>query len=84
MGRSIKTKPGEKYGRLTVTAIDSEYFIDGVHVICDCECGAKGVVVNNRNIRRGYTRSCGCLRAETSKINRWKNKQAVIRHSALL
>ena len=31
--------------------------------LCKCECGAEKIVFG-KNLRQGYTRSCGCLRKE--------------------
>jgi hypothetical protein len=54
---------GNKYGRLT---IEKEI---GKHVNCLCDCGNR-IEVRRGNVLAGYTKSCGCLRAEnTSKAN---------------
>ena len=55
---------GERFGRL----IGKSYFYDekGVrHVVCDCDCG-KEAIVRAGDLFSGMTRSCGCLKSETS------------------
>jgi hypothetical protein len=53
---------GKKYERLTVLRFDS---IKGKrrHYECECACGNKKVI-NIGNLRRGLTKSCGCLYKE--------------------
>ena len=53
---------GEVFGRLTV----KEYagVISGrTHWFCECECGNE-IVTSSNSLRRGKTRSCGCIRKE--------------------
>ena len=57
---------GKKFGRLTVIA-DADYTNDAVnhkrrnrYVHCQCDCGNK-TSVRVDHLRRGMTRSCGCL-----------------------
>ena len=56
----------KKYGRLTVI----EYAGTDKHRQalwkCKCDCGAKAVIAGT-SLRRGLTRSCGCLHKEASK-----------------
>lgn len=56
---------GERFGRLTVR---SEGIPTAHHrrVICRCDCGSIKTVHLNA-LRRGATRSCGCLRLETNR-----------------
>lgn len=54
---------GERFGRLTVikqTENDKPY---GTKWLCKCDCGNEVIVFSN-NLRRGNTRSCGCLKLE--------------------
>jgi len=56
---STQIKSGDKFGRLTVIGFDLtkqvwEY---------KCECG-KSVFVDGKRVRRGVTKSCGCLNLE--------------------
>lgn len=53
---------GQRFGRLTVIRYDhSEH--DGVHWLCKCDCGTEKVLAGY-SLRRGSTRSCGCLANE--------------------
>lgn len=59
---------GRRFGRLTVLRRSS--FTDGspdVFWDCRCDCGAE-IVTRANSLRRGATRSCGCLRAETAAV----------------
>lgn len=58
---------GQKFGRLTVIS-RAEDIINksGKHIYmwnCICECG-KNTVVNSSSLKRGHTKSCGCLCGE--------------------
>ena len=56
---------GQKFGRLTVI---SRYGPSngGLKWNCICKCGNE-VVVRGYKLRKGITKSCGCLRSDTSK-----------------
>jgi len=59
-------RPGDVFGRLTVTA-ESAVYQNGKRRrigICSCSCGARSVSVLVSALAAGDTRSCGCLRRE--------------------
>lgn len=57
----VHKKPLDKrYGRLTVIRRD------GPNAIVDCDCGAVGLAKRCSDLRRGFIKSCGCLKAEVS------------------
>jgi hypothetical protein len=61
----------EKFGRLS--AIGLAFRLSGItYVVCECECGSVAIAVLS-DIRRGNTKSCGCLLRETNKINKTKH-----------
>lgn len=65
MGRPIKNfLEGMSFGRLTVIetySCDKKYGKGRVRVaLCRCSCGRKKIA-EVQNLKRGYTRSCGCL-----------------------
>ena len=47
---------GKTYGRLTVLE-----YIGNAKYKCKCECG-KITIANTENLKRGHTKSCGCLK----------------------
>ena len=56
---------GERFGRLVVLGKKG---VDkwGQYIwLCECNCGGKTRVVGN-SLRKGITKSCGCLRKEMS------------------
>ena len=55
---------GSRFGRLTVV---SEARRDNSHryLNCKCDCGSERVVTAN-NLRRGHSKSCGCMAREMS------------------
>lgn len=65
---------GKKFGRLTVLK-KAEYKTKArqAHWWCRCECGNE-LIVNGSSLRRGLTKSCGCLREEY-----WKKEKAPCR-----
>lgn len=59
---------GNRYGKLTVV---KRVYKDGerkTHWLCKCDCGNE-TVVSSDNLKNGHTKSCGCLRVETSKVS---------------
>lgn len=61
---------GKTFGRLTVTrfgySTDWQAYWKS-YWYCDCSCGNKDVLVSGPSLRAGNTRSCGCLKAESSR-----------------
>jgi hypothetical protein len=57
---------GQTFTRLRVISVASNA-VHGrtIKYLCECACG-KQKVVDGHNLRRGDTRSCGCLKTETS------------------
>ena len=67
----IKNEMGNKYGRLQVISRAKKY---GAHWNCVCDCG-KTCVVWGANLRRGVTKSCGCLqRGQVCESNTKRTK----------
>jgi hypothetical protein len=62
MPQPITLHTGERYGRLTV-AQDRLPGMPKVQVRCDC---GKDLSVSLNNLRSGNTKSCGCLKTETT------------------
>ena len=58
---------GKRYGKLTVLSLaDPAITTDGRRRntwLCRCDCGNE-LIVRDANIRSGYIKSCGCLKAE--------------------
>lgn len=84
MAKSIDLT-GRRFGRLVVldkvpvTSARCEY--KGIYWRCQCDCGNKSTV-RGGNLRRGDTKSCGCLRQENGRrvmqeVGRRPKKRAV-------
>lgn len=79
MSRRITLSKGEVFGELTV--LDGDVSVNGskkVHARCKCSCGAIAVKVVS-DIRRGVTRSCGCLRKDVLKKNAYIHTTKLIK-----
>ena len=57
---------GQKYGKLTVIK-RVENIDNRVRYKCQCECG-NTTIADGKNLRRGYTTSCGCYIKELSSV----------------
>jgi hypothetical protein len=57
---------GTKYGRLTVLSDAGVQKSRGM-VLCRCDCGAEKII-EARRVRKGLTKSCGCLSRQMSKV----------------
>lgn len=59
---------GQKFSRLTVTALSNERDADrGAKFECLCTCGSR-VTVSRKSLIQGNTKSCGCWKREESSI----------------
>lgn len=70
MPAKINLPAGTKFGRLTVLYESQQHDLSGSHyIVCRCRCGQTTSVLSS-NLRRGHTRSCGCLTAEAMRKHR--------------
>ena len=71
---------GQRFCRLTVVGRANDYrppgdpFVRFTQWVCDCDCGETGIIVIGANLRKGHTRSCGCLRREMT-ADRMRKKE---------
>jgi hypothetical protein len=57
----IRIMPGDLFGRLTVIERCKEKGANNnAKFLCKCECGNESIAYGN-NLKRGHTKSCGCL-----------------------
>ena len=64
---TVKDLTGQRFGRLLVIRHEGSTNTEAIWR-CLCDCG-KQVIVRGSSLRRGHTKSCGCLRDEiVSKI----------------
>ena len=68
-GRPASVHPGERYGRLVVVEeVEPDKPKGGRVFRCQCDCGAPWVGLGSA-LRKGRTRSCGCLKSQSSARN---------------
>ena len=65
---------GNVFGRLSVISEAERVGNERPRWKCVCECGAE-TVVDGRELRRGNTRSCGCLQIDNTKKANTKHGQ---------
>jgi len=58
---------GQTFGKLTVVERTENDSSNRTQWLCQCECGNKKIIKSN-NLRKGRTKSCGCLVKETATI----------------
>ena len=74
MPRPAIDESGKVYGRLTVLGRSPEQPSAHAYWLCRCECG-KLVSVVGAHLRRGNTRSCGCLNMESLRARKRHGKR---------
>ena len=65
-----KNKIGVRSERLLVTSIIGKDFKNHVFVNAVCDCG-NSIIVNFNDIKSGHSKSCGCLRKEVARNQRF-------------
>jgi hypothetical protein len=75
----IKDETGNVYGRLRVISSQGLNEDRKAMWLCSCECG-KQVVVAGVHMRRGSTKSCGCLHIETATYMGRRNSKSKLRY----
>lgn len=70
MGKKIDLT-GKRFGRLVVI---NEYISNTRESqwLCKCDCGTLTKPIFASNLRRGHTKSCGCIHSERSKRSKYK------------
>jgi hypothetical protein len=66
----LNIQTGTRFGRLTVVQEAEPYVTPGGSQVrkffCTCDCGGETAVTLTK-LRNGHTKSCGCLRVETTR-----------------
>lgn len=72
MAKPITSNIGERFGRLTVTAVSDKRTSNGSRVYRDviCDCGTVKKDVQIWSLKSGQIKSCGCLRVEFGKAKK--------------
>lgn len=73
---------GQRFGRLTAIKRVGSNSQGNSMWFCLCDCGNE-VVVNSQFLKRGHTKSCGCLSRETTIANNKKRTKYDARHNRL-
>lgn len=68
----IKNLIGKKFNRLIVIGEAGRNKFGHVMWVCACDCGEDAIVSGN-NLKRGITKSCGCLFTEVLIRRNWKH-----------
>lgn len=55
-----RLKIGQLFGRLKVKSVGKVSVTKRYYAVCDCRCGAKGLLVQIAHLEFGSTKSCGC------------------------
>jgi len=66
---NCKNEVGNKYGRWTVISLAEGHVLGQVSWVCRCECGEEKTV-RGVSLRRGGSKSCGCLQKEQVSARR--------------
>lgn len=69
-----KAHAGEKHARLTIKRY-AYGILNELKCYCDCDCGAKDVIINYIPIKRGLSRSCGCYRDDVLREKARQTRQ---------
>ncbi len=68
MTRRVIEMVGKTFGQLTVVCRAGSGSKKDARWLCKCSCGKECTAIG-ANLRKGYTKSCGCLRQRTFVSN---------------
>ena len=76
----MKNITGLRFGKLVaIEPVENRGHGGAVYWRCKCDCGNEKVI-NGSNLRRGLTKSCGCLKIEVNRKNGRKTGLANRKH----
>ncbi len=73
--RKLEIKTGDKYNKLTAIKFVKK-INSGQYWLFKCECG-KEKVIYIHSVKTGITKSCGCIRREKNKNNKYGLKHGM-------
>ena len=79
---AVKDLTGQRFGRLTVLERAASTPTGQATWYCRCDCG-KVCVIEGANMRKGNTKSCGCLHKDTARERRTKHGKSGTRLNAI-
>jgi hypothetical protein len=82
MGK-IRDLSGNRFGRLTaIDVAGRKKYKSGTVILwnCLCDCG-NSIITSSQSLIKGYTKSCGCLKAELNKIRGIENSKHSLSHT---
>lgn len=79
MPTKVRDETGNVYGRLRVISLQGQNTHKQTTWLCACECGEQVVVVG-AHMRRGKTKSCGCLRVDLATYASKRRKKSKLRY----
>lgn len=79
MGKKGEDLTGKRFGRLTV--LEEAGTTNGRRWLCRCDCGEEKIVYGN-SLKRGTTKSCGCLGLELKKQKKDNYREAFKRYQS--
>lgn len=82
MGRRIYHAIGERFGRWTIAG-SAVHRGETLLYPCRCDCGTEKLVIGG-TLRSGMSRSCGCLKDETTARVHTKHGDASVAHPTAL
>jgi len=66
---------GKRFGKLVAISFSDYEEQHGARWLCQCDCGNK-IIVRADNLKRGATKSCGCLRNSIVALTHFKHGDA--------
>lgn len=68
-----KVVVGERFGKLVVAAVAPSNSSQKSRWYCNCDCGTRGKIIREADLKSGRTLGCGCVRSERTRESHLKN-----------
>lgn len=79
----VKEHIGERFGRLVIVGVVRDEKRKRYHAVCKCDCGG-GKVCQYIHLKRGKTKSCGCIERERVESARVRNEERRRKYQAMM